>query len=105
MTTAPTVLMNTVRSHWRLVVGSTALLMSWQACESLVPVVIGSVIDRAITRHDGRELLVWIGVLAGLFLVLSLSFRFGSRLSERASERAAHQLRVQVAGVVLDPHR
>ena len=79
------------------------LLMSWQACEALVPVVIGAVIDHAITPHDTQAILSWIAVLAGVFLALSLSFRFGSRLSRQASEQAAHETRVRLVAAVLDP--
>jgi len=103
MTTSRTVLQRAVTGQARLVAGAAALLMSWQACESLVPVAIGRVIDRAITPHDGGAVLTWIALLAGLFLVLSLSFRFGSRLSRRATEQAAHQARVSVASSILDP--
>jgi putative ABC transport system ATP-binding protein len=78
-------------------------MMSWQAGESLVPVAIGAVIDRAITPHDGAAIIGWIGVLAGLFLVLSFSFRYGSRLSRRAVERSAHGIRVRLTENVLDP--
>jgi len=97
------VLRRAVRGQARLVVGASVLLMSWQACESLVPVAIGAVIDRAIRTGDSAAIGRWIALLAGLFLVLSLSFRFGSRLSRKAAEQAAHEARVDVAGAVLDP--
>ena len=100
---ARTVLRRAISGQARLVAGSAALFMSWQACESLVPVVIGAVIDHAIGPRDGRAIGGWIAVLAALFLVLSLSFRFGSRLARQASEQAAHEARVDVATSVLDP--
>ena len=97
------VLRAAVRGQLRLVAAAAALLMSWQACESLVPVVIGATVDEAIAPHDGRAMLGWIAILAVLFGVLSFSFRFGSRLSRQASEQAAHEARVRLTDVVLDP--
>ena len=97
------VLRGAVQGQLRLVTAAAALLMSWQACESLVPVVIGATVDKAIAPHDGRAVIGWIAVLAVLFGVLSFSFRFGSRLSRQASEQAAHETRIRLAGVVLDP--
>ena len=101
--TTGSVLRQNVREQAGLVTGSSALMMSWQAGEALVPVAIGAVIDRAITPHDGAAIIGWIGVLAGLFLVLSFSFRFGSRLSRTATERASHAIRVRLTEHVLDP--
>ena len=101
--TASSVLRDNVRGQGGTVAGASALMMSWQAGESLVPVSIGAIIDRAITPHDGAAIIGWIGVLAGLFLILSFSFRFGSRLSRRAVERAAHSIRVRLTEHVLDP--
>lgn len=49
-------------------------------------------------------MLTWLGVLAGLFAVLSASFRFADRAAERASEQAAHELRLRLTRRVLDPH-
>ena len=79
--------------------------MSWQACESLVPVSIGAVIQQAISGHDGRRMAWWVLILAGQFLVLSLSYRFGARLGRSAAEYAGHELRVRIADAVLDPRR
>ncbi|MXQ65124.1 ATP-binding cassette domain-containing protein [Actinomadura rayongensis] len=77
--------------------------MAWQVCEALVPVVFGAAIDRAVAPQDGRAILLWLGVLGVLFLVLSLSFRFGARTAKAAAERAAHRTRLAVAGAALDP--
>jgi len=79
--------------------------MSWQACESLVPVSIGAVIQQAIGGQDGQRMAWWVLILAGQFLTLSMSFRFGSRLARSAAEHAGHGLRVRIAGAVLDPRR
>ncbi|MQA78519.1 MAG: ATP-binding cassette domain-containing protein [Streptosporangiales bacterium] len=87
----------------RLAVPGTLLIMAHQALESLVPVVIGLVIDRAVASGATGALAGWIGVLAVLFLALSLAFRFGARLGTRAVERTAHELRLALTRRVLHP--
>ena len=101
--TRPGAVGRAIRGQRHLVALSTALLMLWQACESLVPVAIGLVIDRAVVTGRVGHLIAAVALLAVLFTVLSLSYRFGSRTGLRASRQAAHALRVEVAAVVLDP--
>ncbi len=86
----------------RLALGS-ALLISHQAGEAMVPVVVGATIDRAIVPGDGAALGLWLGVLAATFAVLSFSYRLGDRRVERASETAAHELRLALARRILHP--
>jgi putative ABC transport system ATP-binding protein len=93
------------RGQRATIAASAGLYMSWQACEALVPVAIGVIIDRAVERGSGTAILVSLGALAALFVALSLSFRFAFRLSTRAAQRSAHELRVAVADAVLDPRR
>jgi putative ABC transport system ATP-binding protein len=86
--------------------GLAALLFSLhQAGEALVPVLIGVIIDRAVTDRSAgvTELLLWIGVLGVVFAMLSLSYRFGARKVEAAAEWAAHGLRLEIARRVLHP--
>lgn len=90
------------RHRRRLAVGYP-LIMAWQLCETLVPVVIGVVIDQAV---DGGTLgdLAWsLGLLVALFVVLSNGYRFGSRFVVRSKETEAHLLRGEVAAHVLHP--
>lgn len=94
-----------IRPERRTIVAAAALMISWQACESLVPVAIGAAVARAIEPGDRRALAVMLVLLALLFCVLSLSFRFGWRLSQAAAERTAHRVRVDVAEAALDPLR
>ncbi|MFI0976544.1 ABC transporter ATP-binding protein [Streptomyces sp. NPDC021093] len=74
-----------------------------QAAEALVPVFIGLVIDRAVGRSDGSQLLWWLAGLAVLYVALSFSFRFGARAGERAAETAAHHLRTALVGRIVEP--
>ncbi|MFE5515950.1 ABC transporter ATP-binding protein [Streptomyces sp. NPDC056529] len=87
----------------RRVGGASLLAMAHQACEALVPVVIGLTIDEAVGTGSSGALLRWLLVLAGLFLVLSTCYRISARFAEGAGESAAHRIRQDLAARVLDP--
>jgi putative ABC transport system ATP-binding protein len=82
---------------------ATALFVSHQLGEIAVPVVAGALIDRAVVTGDGDALLRWLLVLAGVFAVLSTSWRWGDRLFTRAQEAAALDLRLAVTRRVAAP--
>ncbi|GAA1314885.1 ABC transporter ATP-binding protein [Saccharothrix xinjiangensis] len=82
-------------------VAASLLGAAHQAGEAAVPLVIGAVVDEAVRTGSSRRLALWIGVLAVVFAVLSISGRFSIRLSERGSHRAAHALRTRLAARVL----
>ncbi|MGH3787103.1 MAG: ABC transporter transmembrane domain-containing protein [Pseudonocardiaceae bacterium] len=88
--------------RWVLL-GAVLLLAGWQAAEALVPVLVGVIIDRAIATGDATALVGWLAVLAVLFAALTMGFRFGARLTARVSEHAGLDLRLTVAGRILDP--
>jgi len=90
-----------IRRHRARLFGCYTLITSWLLCEALVPVVIGVIIDRAVATGELDELAVWGGVLVGLFVVLSYSYRFGARLGVAALQWEIHQLRVEVSEHVL----
>jgi putative ABC transport system ATP-binding protein len=92
-----------VRRQRRRVSGFVALLVLWQLGESLVPVVIGLTIDRGVATGDGTAFLLWAAALAGLFVVLSYAYRFGSRIGMRAIQTETHDLRMEIVGHALDP--
>jgi putative ABC transport system ATP-binding protein len=107
------VLRRAILGQRRLLLKAVVLLGGHQTGEALVPVLIGVVIDRAVTPRpaDGREvppggsagdLLVWLAILGVLFAFLSTCYRNGARASERAGEQAAHEIRVAVTARVLD---
>ncbi|MDP9827720.1 ABC transporter ATP-binding protein [Kineosporia succinea] len=101
------VLRSTLLNRRGLVAAGTALLCTHQLCEALVPVVIGRVVDEAVAGSRSAQaglsdLLLWIGVLAGLFLTLSNSYRHGARKIEAAAEWGAHDLRMRLTERVLD---
>ncbi|WP_367138520.1 ABC transporter ATP-binding protein [Saccharothrix sp. HUAS TT1] len=95
------VLKTAVTGQWRSVAVAAVLGAAHQAGEAAVPLLIGVVIDEAVRTGAGGRLVFWVGVLAAVFLVLSLSFRFSLRSGERASHRAAHEVRTRLATRVL----
>ncbi|MEV6395230.1 ABC transporter ATP-binding protein [Streptomyces sp. NPDC051907] len=97
------VLWRAVRGQRRDVVLGAVLGMGHQTGEALVPVLIGLAIDEGVVDGDVPGLLLWLGVLAALYVGLSFSFRASARAGERASLTAAHRLRTEVVGRVLAP--
>ncbi|MFI0445799.1 ABC transporter ATP-binding protein [Actinomadura sp. 6N118] len=97
------VLKRAITGQWRHAAGGSLLAAGHQVGEALVPVVIGVVIDKAVSTGNGGALLRWVGVLAVVFAVLSFSYRFSFRAAERASEQAAHGLRIELTERVLHP--
>ncbi|WP_018546568.1 ABC transporter ATP-binding protein [Streptomyces sp. LaPpAH-108] len=96
------VLAQAVRRQGRRLTLAVLLGAGHQLGEVAVPVLIGVVVDRAVARSDGRLLVLWLGVLAVVYVGLSWSFRLGARAGERAAEEAAHDLRVALVRRVLD---
>ena len=82
-------------------VPAAALSVTHQVGEALVPVVMGLAIERAVTTGDVTQLLLWLAVLAADFLMLSFSWRFGSRLAELGMLAVQHRLRSTVADHLL----
>ncbi|WP_199441960.1 ABC transporter ATP-binding protein [Umezawaea beigongshangensis] len=97
------VLRRAVTGQRRHVVAGSVLGAAHQTGEALVPVIVGVVIDEAISTGASDRLALWLGVLAVVFVVLSLSFRHSIRNAERASHLAAHQIRAELTARVLHP--
>jgi len=90
------------RNRARLFAG-TVLVSVHQVAETAVPIAIGVIVDRAVETGDATALAVWLSALAVLFVVLTSSWRIGARFIVAAVQQEAHQLRVEVAGRILDP--
>ncbi|MFF2777138.1 ABC transporter transmembrane domain-containing protein [Streptomyces sp. NPDC058052] len=101
--TGELVLRGVIRGQRRRVVSASALGMTHQACEALVPVVIGAAIDSAVATGSAPSLLRWLLLLGVLFLALSTCYRTSARIAEGAGEHAAHLLRLELGARVLDP--
>lgn len=94
------------RALWRQrsqLVWGYPLIVLWQLCETLVPVVIGLAIDRGVATGDLSDFAVALLLLGALFAVLSNAYRYGARFILRAHQEEAHLLRVSIAEHVLDP--
>lgn len=81
----------------RYTVPAAVLSITHQVGEALVPIVMGLAIERAVTTGDPAQLVLWLGVLAADFVLLSFSWRFGSRLAELGMLAVQHRLRISVA--------
>ncbi|MFC9355599.1 ABC transporter ATP-binding protein [Rhodococcus sp. NPDC057014] len=91
-----------VRNRGRLGIG-TVLVCLHQVAETLVPISIGVIVDRAVATGDVFALVVWLCALALLFLVLTAAWRYGARFIVVAMQNEAHRLRMEVAHRILDP--
>jgi putative ABC transport system ATP-binding protein len=85
----------------RYSVPAAALSVTHQIGEALVPVLMGVAIERAVSTGDLHQLLLWLGLLAADFALLSFSWRFGSRLGELGMLAVQHRLRTLVTEHVL----
>lgn len=97
------VLRDTVRGQRRNVALGSLLGSGHQIGEALVPVLIGIVIDQAVTDSDTGALFLWLAILAVVYVGLALSFRIGAWSGEKASVQAEHALRITLVRRVLDP--
>lgn len=97
------VLWRAVRGQRRSVALGVLLGACHQGGEAVVPVLIGLAIDQGVVEGDAAGLMLWLGVLAVVYVGLSFSFRYGARAGERASVTAAHLLRVALVERVLAP--
>lgn len=97
------VLVRVIKEQRRDIALGCVLGAAHQAGEALVPVLIGVMIDQAVSGGDLTALLGWLGVLAIVYVALSMSFRYGARAGERAAEQAGHALRVRIVRRVLHP--
>ncbi|MGW4977290.1 ABC transporter ATP-binding protein [Streptomyces mirabilis] len=96
------VLTRSIKGQARRVGLGAALGCVHQLGEALVPVLIGVVIDQAVAGRDTGRLILWLVVLALVYVALSWSFRLGARAGERGAEEAAHTLRLAIVRRVLD---
>ncbi|WP_330186422.1 ABC transporter ATP-binding protein [Dactylosporangium sp. AC04546] len=96
------VLRRSMLAHRGRIVASAALFTGHQAGEALVPILIGVVIDRAVATGRPGSLLLWLGVLAATFVMLSLSWRFGTRVGTVAGAQADRSLRIAVTAAAVD---
>ena len=90
------------RHRWALAVAAV-LFAAHQVGEALVPVTIGLVIDHAVAGGTATDILRWLAVLAAVFVLLSVTYRFGARAATRAAQDSSHRLRMRLTDRILDP--
>ena len=88
------------RQRGRTIRGAIFLAL-WQFSEAMVPVSIGLVVDHAVLPQNLPILAAGLIGMIVLFLVLSFSYRFGSRSLNAAAANEGHDLRVEVAAHAL----
>jgi len=72
-----------------------------QVCEALVPVAIGTVIDRAVATSDLSAMAVSVIAVFGLFLVLTMAWRTGFWFLSRGTYEEAHLMRMEAVRRIL----
>lgn len=85
-----------------LAIGAVGLI-GHQVAESLVPVLIGTVVDKAIVPADPEALVLWLGVMAAVFTALAFSWRLGMRATMAVYAYGTHELRHMVVERTLNP--
>jgi putative ABC transport system ATP-binding protein len=101
--TGAAVLRRTATRNLRWLAPGTGLIAVHQLCEAAVPVLIGMVVDRAVLTVGVSAVVTWIAVLAALFGILTVVYRFGARLLMFSIARESHLLRVELSHKILDP--
>ncbi|MGZ8177402.1 ABC transporter transmembrane domain-containing protein [Williamsia sp. SKLECPSW1] len=91
------VLCRTLRRSARRLIPGSAFLVVHQLCEAAVPILIGVIVDRAISTGSLVALIVGIAALAGVFLVLTAAFRLGARQLMVGIADESHHLRDELA--------
>lgn len=81
----------------------TVMICVHQVCEAATPIIVGLAIDHAIADGSVSQVLVWVGVLAGVYVVLSACGNGAGPVGARAATRAEHDLRQRIVARILDP--
>jgi putative ABC transport system ATP-binding protein len=95
-------LRTSLRRRRRDVGASTLLVTGHQMSEAAVPVVVGFAIDRAVGTGDGTALGLWLGVVAGTFLVLASCGFVGYWLMSRVEFSIRRDLRLDIVDRAVD---
>jgi ABC-type multidrug transport system fused ATPase/permease subunit len=102
-TTPGRFLTHVVLSTKRVTAPATLLAIVWQVGEAAVPVVMGLAIDRALATGDSGQLVLWLSVLVGLYVVLTVAARIGNRFTAYAVQLLQHRLRSTLSARLLHP--
>lgn len=100
-----------IRSAGWFAISGSLLLICFNAANMLMPVVLGRAVDEGIApltngtdwRAVAPDFGLWAGVIAGLYVLMNLSFRFGGRLGWYGVQRAQYDLAAKILDRILDP--
>ncbi|PPF14734.1 ABC transporter ATP-binding protein [Rathayibacter rathayi] len=93
----------TVARNRRAIAIGTLLLCVHQLAETSVAVLIGVLIDTGVSPGQVAGIVASIIALAGIFLVLTASYRAGMRRLNEALQNESHLLRLEVSEKALSP--
>lgn len=92
-----------LKRNSRTLAAGTVFNGFYQIAETMVPVMIGVVVDRAVATGSVNSLLVTLLGLAAVFVVITVGWRHGARLIEASVLQEAHLLRVETVAKALHP--
>lgn len=100
-----------IRSAGWFAISGSLLLICFNAANMLMPVVLGRAVDEGIApltngtdwRAVAPDFGLWAGAIAGLYVLMNLSFRFGGRLGWYGVQRAQYDLAAKILDRILDP--
>lgn len=87
----------------RRLIACTLGLVVHSLGEASVPLLIGTVIDRAVIPGDATALVFWLGVLGASFVVMSSAYQWAMLGMVRVYGHGEHDLRQLAVGRVLHP--
>lgn len=96
-------LLRVIFSAKRLTIPAAVFASLQMVGSSLVPVLMGLAIDRALATGDPGELVLWLVAIAVDFLLIATAGRFAQQLMFLAGQRVQHRLRTSLSRVVLHP--
>lgn len=95
---------------WRVILGAKkftlpggGLLILSNIAAAALPVIAGAAVDRGIAAGNLGQLLLWTVLMALDVGLMSLTFRFGSRMGFFGMQTVQHRLRMQVTERLLHP--
>lgn len=102
-TTPKRFLLRVIFSAKRLTLPAAVFATLQMVGSSLVPVLMGVAIDRALATGDPGRLVMWLVAIAVDFVVIATAGRFAQQLMFLAGQRVQHRLRASLSRTVLHP--
>ncbi|WP_338889612.1 ABC transporter ATP-binding protein [Rhodococcus sovatensis] len=102
--------LSVIRSAGWYAAGGCLLIVLFNAASALVPLALGAAIDEGIgpvTRGTPTEdalggFLLWVAAIAGLYLVINVTYHFGGWIGWYCVQRAQYELSARIVERILD---